>query len=82
MPAEVTRDTVIDVLRRHGVAVYPCEPGSDTLVLVKSDAIEAQLLPAVAGRKLLHYLARKFGVPIHHFFNPLEAPRLPDDHVQ
>ena len=79
---KVRRETVIDVLRRHGVAVYPRETGSDILILCKGDVIEVLLLPPVVERRLLHYLQRKFDVPIHHFFNPLEAPQRHDESVQ
>ena len=36
---------VVEVLRRHGVAVYPQEPGSSELVLKKGDLMEVHEFP-------------------------------------
>lgn len=73
---------VVEVLRRHGVAVYPQEPGSSELVLKKGDLMEVHEFPPSVNRRILHYLKRKFDIPIHHFFHPHEAPLLPGEKVQ
>lgn len=78
----VSRAVVIDVLRRHGVAVYDQDPGSSKVVLKKGDLMEAHEFPQSVNRRKLHYLKRKFDIPIHHFFHPHEAPLLPGEKVQ
>lgn len=78
----VDRSVVIDVLRRHGVAVYDQEPGSAKVVLKKGDLMETHEFDESVDRRTLHYLKRKFDIPIHHFFHPHEAPLLPGEKVQ
>ncbi len=38
--------------------------------LVKAERIESRRIPAQAGRRLLQYFQRHFGVPIHQFYHP------------
>ncbi len=38
-------------------------------VFEKGTIVEAHRLPDPVGRKLIHYLARTFDVPIHLFYN-------------
>jgi hypothetical protein len=78
----VDRTTVINVLQRHGVEVSLLPGQKDVALFVKGDIIEVKILPSEAGRKFLHYLARKFDVPVHHFWNPLMAPQLPGERAQ
>lgn len=51
-------------------------------VLTKGNVTEARKITEFVGRRTLHYLQRKFDVPIHHFYHPLKAPQLPDESVQ
>jgi hypothetical protein len=51
-------------------------------LVVKGRAFEVIAIPEECGRKLLHYLSRKFTTPIHHFYNPLMAPPLPGEPIQ
>jgi hypothetical protein len=75
----VVRSIVVDVLRRNGTEVS-AQPGkADMFLLVKSDLFEIIAIPDTCGRKLVRYLSRKFGAPIHHFYNPLMAPPLPNE---
>jgi hypothetical protein len=68
---EIDRDVVIAVLRRNGVDVHGQQDGpEDMLVLAKGNVIEGQRLPKMVSRKMIHYLARKYGIYIHHFYNP------------
>jgi hypothetical protein len=68
---EVDRDIVIAVLRANGVDVHRQDQGpADMLVIAKSGLIEAQQMPKVLSRKMVHYFSRKYGIPIHHFYNP------------
>lgn len=78
----VAASTVIDVLRRHGVAVSLEDGEPSKFVLGKDLVRDVQEFPESVSRQTLHYLSRKFNVPIHHFFNPLEAPSLPDESIQ
>ncbi len=78
----VARANVIDVLRRHQVEVSRASVDSPEFVLVKGSVTEVQPIPDSVRRQTLHYLARKFDIPIHHFFNPLRAPRMSGELVQ
>lgn len=75
----VDRVTVINVLRRHKVEVSFIPGEKDAALLVKGKNIEVKILENPIGRRMLHYLEHKFGVPIHHFYNPLMAPALPGE---
>jgi hypothetical protein len=75
----VVRSIVVDVLKRNGTEVS-AQPGkADMFLLVKGGVFEIIALPDICGRKLVRYLSRKFVAPIHHFYNPLMAPPLPDE---
>jgi hypothetical protein len=81
----VGRNTIIDVLQRHGVEVScdddgPAGPGM--MILIKGDKIDSRKLPSEVSRPVLRYLARLFDIPIHHFYNPLMAPMKPSEKVQ
>lgn len=79
----VNRSVVIDVLRRNGVDVSRDESGpAGMVILAKGDHIESRSIPAEVSRRMLHYFQRRFGVPIHHFYNPLMAPKLPGESMQ
>jgi hypothetical protein len=68
---EVDRDVVIAVLRQNGVDVHGQDDGpEDMLVLAKGNKVEGQRLPKMVSRKMLHYLARKYDIYIHHFYHP------------
>ena len=75
------REIAIYVLRAHGVGVIAQQDSlPDMLVLAKGDVLEARRLPEYLGRQLIHYLARKFDIPIHHFYHPelfLAPPETP-----
>ena len=43
--------------------------------MIKGGTVLAEVLPEWLSRKTLHYLARKFDIPIHHFYNPEMAPK-------
>ena len=73
---------VMDVLRRHRVEVSRVSVESSDFVLVKGSVTEVQRIPDSVRRRTLHYLARKFDIPIHHFFDPLRAPRLSGELIQ
>lgn len=78
----VSKANVIDVLRRHRVEVSRASEDSSDLVLVKGSVTEVQPIPDSVRRQTLHYLARKFDIPIHHFFDPLRAPRMSGELIQ
>jgi hypothetical protein len=83
--SDVGRATVIDVLRRHGVEVSCDDSGLDNTGMVslfKDGEVDARRLPSEVSRRVLHYLARRFGVPIHHFYNPHMAPMKPGELIQ
>ena len=68
---EVDLDVAIAVLRANGVVVHGQDKGpANMLVIARGDLIEAQQFPKNLSRKMVHYLSRKYGVPIHYFYNP------------
>jgi hypothetical protein len=68
---EIDRDVVIAILRKNGVDVHGQEDGpADMLVLAKGNAVEGQRLPKMVSRKMIHYLARKYGIYAHLFYHP------------
>jgi hypothetical protein len=68
---EIDRDIVIGVLRANGVDVRGQDHGpANMLVIAKGELVEAQQLPKAVSRKMVHYFSRKYGIPIHHFYNP------------
>ena len=73
---DVDRETVIHILRRHGVGVSddPDNPGS--VILIKGNIIESKPLPNRVGRRLLQYFKRTYKIPIHLFYHPemMEGP--------
>ncbi len=79
----VGRTIVIDVLQRNGVQISRQEEGLDgMLVLVKGEVVDTRRIPDEVSRRVLQYFQRRFSVPIHHFYNPLMAPRLPGEKIQ
>jgi hypothetical protein len=77
----VDRAVVIQVLRAHGVdaSLIQVEGQPDMMLLVKGDVILSQTMPPALARKKVHYLARTFTIPVHHFYNPLMAPPMPGE---
>lgn len=66
------REQIISVLKHHLVDVYPREGASseDEYVIAKDSLREVQRIPPAVPRRFVHYLARKFGIEIHHFYRP------------
>lgn len=78
----VIRSVVIDVLERNGTEVSPDKNKADMFVLVKGDVVEVVHVPERCRRQLVRYLSRKYTTPIHHFYNPMMAPRRPGEPTQ
>jgi len=81
----VDRATVIDVLQRHGVEVSCGDSGPDgtaMITLFKDGEVDSRRLPNEVSRRVLNYFDRRFGVPIHHFYNPHMAPMKPGEFIQ
>lgn len=68
----LAREQIISVLNLHLVDVYPRKGGSseDAYVIAKDSLREVQRIPPTVPRSFVHYLARKFGIEIHHFYHP------------
>ena len=66
---EVARHTVLGVLRANKVEVGKTDDPA-IYVLAKGEIIEAQKLPDHISKTMLHYLSRRFDVPIYAFYNP------------
>lgn len=76
MAEGVPVQTVIDVLRAHDIEVFSrsVEGNPDSLteetVIVKDGIPEVHCFGPVVKRRMLNTLARKYDVPVHHFWNP------------
>lgn len=77
---EVTKHAVLGVLGAHEVEVHQQESNGDVQVsmLARRDAVLSIKLYDQVGRQVLHKLARKFDIPIHHFYHPEMAPLPPN----
>ena len=83
MNGEVPKKDVLSVLKACGVEVQvKSYNGAEVCILTKGSIVEARQLDSHVGRRVLHGLQRKFDIPIHYFYNPLEAPNTPDEKVQ
>jgi hypothetical protein len=61
--------TVLKVLELKGVTITDQVGGFDDMkVFEKGNVVESHRLPDPVGKKMLHYLARVFEVPIHLFY--------------
>ena len=83
MNGEVPKRDVLSVLKAYGVEVrVESYNGAEMYILTKGSIVQAHQFDSHVGRRVLHGLKRKFDIPIHHFYNPLEAPTTPDEKVQ
>lgn len=79
----VPRATVLEVLKAHGIdlAENATENPFPTVTAAAGvdpkGTLQVHALPDVLDRRMLHYLARKYSVPIHHFYNVDMIPTLP-----
>lgn len=64
------------VLQAHGVSVSRgrLDGLESTTTMARDDIVVATVLPDPVSRRMLHFLKRKFNIPIHHFYHPLMAP--------
>jgi hypothetical protein len=72
-PGGVPLVTVLEVLARHGVHCSRQADDASLTVLAKGERIETYQFTDVLYRRILHHLARKYEVPIYHFYNPQMA---------
>lgn len=80
---DVDLATVIRVLTANEVSVSREENGEKPMyVVAKGEALNVLELPQKVDRRMLQFLQRTYGVPIHQFYNPLMAPPLPGEKVQ
>ena len=77
---EVIRETVIDALSKNGVIVTRKSVDDTrktiTYILGNKEFTEEQTFGMYVGRRMLHYLDRRFKVPIHLFYNPAMKPAI------
>ena len=65
----ISVETVIMVLKMHQVDVT--EPNPDgTVIIAGSGVVQAQHLPQLVPRRMVHYLSRKFKINIERFYHP------------
>ena len=62
----------VDLRLKHSI------DNAQITVMIKDGTVLAEVLPERVSRRTLHYLSRKFNIPIHHFYNPEMAPKDPD----
>jgi hypothetical protein len=68
---------IVNRLRRELEALYGSRLVRVVLygvTIADGETIETICIPPELGRKLVHYLARRFSVPIQWFWNPLMIP--------
>lgn len=65
---EVSRDSVIVVLEAAGVSMT--KAGATVTLFSKDGDPEVYYLPQQVGRRMLHRLANKYGVPTEWFYHP------------
>jgi hypothetical protein len=65
---EVKLRIVLAVLEAHNVDVSKAVEGGWRLA--KDDLLEICFFPDPVHRRTLHWLSRKYGIPIHHFYRP------------
>ena len=64
----IRRETVIKVLEKHQVAVL--SPGTDDMVIMAgAGTVQAQRLPELVPRRMIHYLSRTFRIRIELFYH-------------
>ena len=73
----VARKVIVAVLRAHDVIVQRTADGR--WFLGKGEYAEKRHLREYHHRAFLHYLARKFDVQVHLFFNPPPTLSLVDE---
>lgn len=77
----VSRAVVLRVLQAHGIDLSDSKGDNPftltTLAKRKGPKTTTQIhaLPDPVRRRMVSYLSRKYGVPIHHFYNENMAPR-------
>lgn len=59
--------TVLEVLQKNGIAVTA---DKDRTILAKGTTVESHIFGTLIHRQMLHYLSRKFGIPVHLFYRP------------
>lgn len=62
-------ESVIMVLKMHQVEVTEPNPNG-TVIIAGSGVVQAQHLPELVPRRMVHYLSRKFNISIERFYHP------------
>ena len=71
----VSREVIIAVLRAHGVDITSQSfNGDEHTTMMKGSIVEVQVFPPTVNRHMVGRLARKFNVPVHHFYHPEVTP--------
>ena len=74
----VSAQTVVEVLRAHGVDVFTrqTEHGLVETIMAYGEAVEVKCFVGDVSNRVLQQLTRKFPhVPIHQFYHPEQAPQ-------
>ena len=67
----VSKNDVLTVLRACQVDVYAQDDGEEEMtVFAKGEVIDVRRMPEEFSRRLVNQLGRKFGIPVHFFWNP------------
>jgi len=67
---EVDRDTIIRVLRFHGIDVSQDYKEAGNYLLVRGATVQSIPIEDWSKRRFVHFLQRTFTIPIHHFYRP------------
>ena len=62
---------VVATLRAHGVDIAAQSLNGDVhTTMMKGQIVEVQAFPHNVNRHMVNRLARKFNIPVHHFYHP------------
>lgn len=69
----IPRERVIKVLENHQVAVSQPSMDEDdvdgTEIIAGQGTVQAQRMPELIPRRMIHYLSRRFGITIERFYH-------------
>lgn len=67
---EVDGETILKVLRFHGVETSPDPENPGAMLLVRGTIVKSEPIADWNGRRCVQFLKRTFSIPVHHFYNP------------
>ena len=72
----ISVETAIMVLKMHQVHVTEPKPDG-SVIIAGNGVVQAQHLPKLVPRRMVHFLSRKFKINIERFYHPQVAKVAP-----